>query len=324
MVEEILPNLYRIVVPLPRNPLKELNSYVIKAPRRTLIIDTGMNREECRGAMSAGLEEIGIDLNKTDFFLTHMHADHSGLVSSLATDTSRVYIGQADALLVGSIDYAHWEKQMDFARGHGFPEDELQLAISAHPGYRYSSKGISNLHISKDGDAVNVGDYLFECIETPGHTAGHLCLYEPDKKILISGDHILFDITPNISQWNEGQKPLSDYLASLDKVYDLDVELVLPGHRGFSGNHRQRIDELKRHHRERADEAFSIVSKGVRNAYRVAAQMTWDIDCEHWEQFPVSQKWFATGEAIAHLYYLEEEGRVRAEVQGQAVLFSPS
>jgi len=321
MLEEILPRLYRIVVPLPRNPLKELNSYVIKAPGRSLIIDTGMNREECMSVLSAGLGEIGIDLTRTDFFITHMHADHSGLVSSLATDTSKVYFGQADAAVVGSVDTAHWERQMDFARKHGFPEEDIQRAISAHPGFKYSSAGNMDFHILKDGDTVGAGDYLFECIETPGHTRGHLCLYEPDKKILISGDHILIDITPNISLWFDGERPLNDYLASLDKVYNLDVELVLPGHRGFSGNHRQRIDELKRHHQDRADEVFSILGEGAQSAYQVAMQMSWDIDCEQWQQFPVSQKWFATGEAIAHLYYLVEEGRVRTIMQGQGMLF---
>jgi len=60
-----------------------------------------------------------------------------------------------------------------------------------------------------------------------------MCLYEPDKKIFVSGDHILADITPNISTWNELANPLKEYLSSLDKVYPLDVSLVLPGHRSL-------------------------------------------------------------------------------------------
>ena len=161
-----------------------------------------------------------------------------------------------------------------------------------------------------------------KCIETPGHTKGHICLYEPNKKLFISGDHILIDITPNISLWSNEENPLQEYLVSLDKVYNLDVELVLPGHRGTSTNFRGRIQELKYHHQARANEVLSILGEGKQNACQVASQMTWDMDYESWHQFPISQKWFAAGEAVAHLKYLEEEGKIRREVQGQMVVFS--
>ena len=52
------------------------------------------------------------------------------------------------------------------------------------------------------------------------------------------------------------------------------------------------------------------MEKGEMNAFQVASRMTWDFDCESWEKFPVVQKWFATGEAIAHLKYLEELEKV--------------
>jgi hypothetical protein len=57
-------------------------------------------------------------------------------------------------------------------------------------------------------------------------------------------------------------------------------------------------------------------------AYDIAAGMTWDIDCENWEQFPIAQKWFTVGEAIAHLRYLESEGRIKRNIEGKIVAFS--
>ncbi len=117
MIEEILPNLYTIEVPLPQNPLKAVHSYVIKAQGQSLIIDTGMNREECMNVMSSGLRELDVDLKRADFFITHMHADHIGLVSNLATDTSRVYFSQADAaIVINSVNANFWERMADFAR----------------------------------------------------------------------------------------------------------------------------------------------------------------------------------------------------------------
>ena len=320
MTEEILPNLYKIEVPLPRNPLKAVNSYVIKEEGQSLIIDTGMNREECMRVMSAGLQELGVDLRKTDFFITHLHADHLGLVSSLATDTSTIYFNQPDADAISS--GFNWDRAPNFAVLNGFPKDECNKAIANHPGRRYSSRGRLDFHILQEGDTLSIGDYFFRCIATPGHTKGHMCLYEPNKKLFMSGDHILIDITPNISLWSDDENPLNEYLNSLDKVYSLDIELVLPGHRRSFTNHKERIEELKHHHQTRANEVLSILKKGTRNAFQVASQMTWDMDYDSWELFPPPQKWFAFGEAVAHLKYLEEKGRVQKHRQGNGAVYS--
>ena len=72
----------------PGNPLKALNCYVIKGKDRNLIVDTGFNRKECYEAMQQNLEELAVDLGKTDIFLTHLHADHTGLVARLASESS--------------------------------------------------------------------------------------------------------------------------------------------------------------------------------------------------------------------------------------------
>ena len=79
----------------------------------------------------------------------------------------------------------------------------------------------------------------------------------------------------------------------------------------------RRIDELTQHHADRAAEALRILNSGPLSAFDVAARMTWDIQCDSWEAFPVAQRWFATGEAISHLRFLEEEGKVvRRAVDG--------
>jgi len=308
MCEEILPGLFRLKIPLPESPLKYLNSYVIKGPDRSLIIDTGLNRRECLEAMQDGLRTIGVDLAAADIFITHLHADHFGLVTKLATDTSHIYFSRPEKELMDS-----WEgfgTMIEYAGQNGFPRDELQSALDKHPGAKYGSEWIPDMKLLEDGDGIDVGEYHFKCVATPGHTMGHICLYEPDKEILVAGDHILIDITPNIQCWADTQNPLKYYLASLEKVYSLTVDLTLPGHRRLIRDHRARIEELKQHHADRLIEVLSILSRGGLNAFQVASQMTWDIDSESWDQFPVAQKWFATGEAISHLRYLEEDGQL--------------
>jgi glyoxylase-like metal-dependent hydrolase (beta-lactamase superfamily II) len=320
MIEEVGDHLYKIEIPLPKNPLKALNSYVIKGPERNLIIDTGWNQQECLDAMQAGLNELEIDIRKTDFFITHIHTDHLGLVSSLVTDTSTIYFNQPEGDRIKS--GISLDDFMVFARLNGFPEKELQRVPHAHPGFKFRAKGPLSFHYLKEGDTLRVSDYVFRCVETPGHSRGHLCLYEPSKKIFVAGDHLLRDITPTISLLSDEWDALKAYLESLDKVYQLDIELVLPGHREVFTNPKERIQELKDHHQKRLDEIVAILRKGKKNAFQVASQMTWDITYDSWDLFPVSQKWFAMGEAISHLKYLEGKGVVRMEVRRQKRIYA--
>ncbi len=309
MFEKILPDLYRIIIPLPNSPLKDLNSYVIKSPDRNLIIDTGFNRSVCYDAMQEGLRDLDIDLSKTDFMLTHMHSDHTGLVSRLFTDTSRVYFSRIDSEVFN--ENINWQDMLDYALRSGFQLEELIKAVESHPGLKYRPKKIPEFTMLDDGSIIHIGNYKLKCLLTPGHTAGHICLYEEEKQILFSGDHVLYDITPHIESWSYDVNSLKNYITSLDEIRNLPVRLVLPGHRNLFNDLAGRIDEIKHHHETRVNEVLEVLGKSTMNAYDIAAGMTWDIDCESWQQFPTAQKWFAVGEAIAHLLYLESEGKIK-------------
>jgi len=323
MPEQVLPGLYRIIVPLPKNPLKEINSYVLVSDDRNLIIDTGMNRPECREALESALDELRIDLGRTDFFITHLHADHMGMVSGLLREGSRAYMGEADALRLRSGNTPHVGvfTMADFARANGFPEDELQAAMASHPGVKFGPAAIVDYHLVREGDIFRVGDYTLQAIATPGHSEGHTVLYDRERKMLFSGDHVLGDITPNIQAWFDGTDPLGAYIQSLKKVLDLEVELCLPGHRSFISDFRGRILELIEHHRVRANETLAIVEREPATPYVIASRMTWDIRADSWDDFPVSQKWFAVGEGTSHLLYLENRGMVRREVRSGLNVF---
>ena len=323
-MEEILPRLYRIVVPLPGNPLKEINSYVLTSDDRNLVIDTGMNRPECKEVLEPGLAELGVDLGETDFIITHLHADHQGMVAGLLRNGSRAYMGEDDAsrLKAGTTAHARRSPMGDYAAKSGFPDDELQSAMVNHPGLKYGPESVVDYQYIKEGDIFKVGDYTLEVVATPGHTYAHMCLYERDKKIFFSGDHVLGDITPNIQAWSDDIDPLDLYIKSLKRVYELDVELCLPGHRSFITDFKKRVLELIEHHRVRANEAISILEKESQTAYQTASKMTWDIDAKSWNDFPVMQKWFATAEAIAHLIYLENKELVQRKVRDGLIFFS--
>ena len=311
MAHEILPNLFHIVVPLPNSPLKAINSFVIRGDSRNLVIDTGMNRPECVAALDAGFEEIGIDLDRTDFLATHLHADHCGLVPHYLREGCTAHMGAVDAAAMKR-EFS-WSANSDmgvYLKRSGFPAAELESSFRNHPAAKFGSGRNVDYEPLHEGDTIRVGGYELEVIDTPGHTFGHISLYDRKRALFIAGDHVLGDITPNIQAWSDEHDPLDQFLASLGKVRELDVELCLPGHRSLIDDFAGRVSELEQHHHDRATETVDVLGGGPKNAYETAAGMTWDVRADSWEDFPIMQRWFATGETIAHLRYLEDLDRI--------------
>ena len=325
MAEEVYPSLFRIRVPLPDSPLKELNSYVLTARDRNLVIDTGMNRVECREVLEAGLDEIGVDLEKTDFLATHLHHDHHGLIPELMRDGRRAFMGaiDAEAMKVEFRGFAKGSAMGDYLRRSGFPASDLEESSRNHPAMMFRSQRTVDYLPLLEGELVEIGDYRFEVIDTPGHTFGHISLYDRGKKIFIAGDHVLGDITPNIQAWSDEHDPLDEFMTSLRKVEKLEVDRCLPGHRSLVDDFRSRVEELQQHHIDRGNEAIGVIrDDGEIHAYDTAGRMKWSIRAKSWDDFPIMQRWFATGETIAHLRYLEERDLVSRSDRSDTILYS--
>ncbi len=323
MIREILPAIFLISVPLPRNPLKALNSYLIKGRNRHLLIDTGFHQRECREALLTGLKEADVELSEIDYFITHVHGDHSGLVCELALAESKVYCSQTDAeILKATMGSEYWHGMDQFFKQHGFPV--LRSSDAGNRVQGYISGSDMNFTFVNEGYELKIAQYSLSCIMTPGHSPGHVCLYEPYQKLLFAGDHILADISPNITAWREMEDSLGEYLQSLEKINQLDVNLVLPGHRSLISDHQRRIIELKEHHWQRLAEILLILESGPLSAYQIAGQMKWDLTYDDWEQVPSFQKWFATGEAIAHLEYLVHRNYLDKTEQADYIFYKLS
>ena len=319
MAERVTQNLWRLDIPLEGNPLKNLNSYLIVG-ERSLLIDTGFRWESCRAAMERQLAEIGVDRDRMDIFLTHLHSDHTGLAPTLIRPGCRIYIGRIDGPGVeDAMDDAAWQALYTAYVQDGFTWEEIDHLWDKNPAQGAAPEVWDQYQDLEDGDVLSYGGHDLRCVLTPGHTPGHMCLYEAESKWLFSGDHVLFHISPNICRWSSMPDALGSYLESLQKVRDLPVELLLPAHRQETGDLTARVDELTAHHLRRIENAWQTVREepGL-TAYEIAGRMRWKIRSRSWEDFPLTQKFFAVGEALAHLDYLEVRGRIaHREKQGK-------
>ena len=314
------PDVYRIEIRLAGSPLKTLNSYVFKSGERNLLVDTGFNQPACLADLQAGIAELELDMHKTDIFITHYHSDHCGLISQIVSPGSSVYMSGTDTGLFqrnAEEKKLYWEESERTYLREGFPPDELALSMQNNPIRDLGDRGVVTITPIGDGDVIQAGSRTFRCVLTPGHSPGHMCLYEEATKIMVLGDHVLFDITPNITIWSSLPNILACYLNSLEKIKTFDVKLALPAHRDNRGKtFVQRVDELVEHHHERLEEVSAIVADdpGL-TGYKVATRMSWSIRAKSWQEFPATQKWFAVSEALAHLDYLVANGSLKCREQ---------
>lgn len=182
--------------------------------------------------------------------------------------------------------------------------------------------------VLEGGERISTGVFEFDVIWTPGHSAGHIALYEPREKILIAGDHILPGITPNIGLYPDDQvdNPLGRYITSLKEFRHLEVEIVLPGHeQPFSGalGLRDRIDELCYHHELRKATILEALNRKSRTAHAVASDLPWVVDEReiNFSSLSYFDKRLALLETLAHLALLESEGRVEKKTSKEMVLY---
>jgi glyoxylase-like metal-dependent hydrolase (beta-lactamase superfamily II) len=323
LTEAVAENIYRIPVRLPDNPLKELNSYLIKDSRRSLLIDTGFRLPECEEALLTGLEELGEGPGTVDVFLTHLHADHSGLSSIFKTGGGQVFISEIDGDMlshlpgIGEKWAGEWTEKWAGSRERdvlaGMPADMVDNMYALNPAVLFAPPGGPWCTYVKDGEIFKVGGYSLRCVLTRGHTPGHMCLWEEANGIMFTGDHVLFDITPNITAWPTVADSLGDYLDALRAIREYPVKTSLPGHRK-QGDFHARIDELFNHHEARLAEVVAIIGAvpGL-TAYEISGRMHWKIRANNWEEFPATQKIFAVGECLSHLDYLLLRGRIERE-----------
>lgn len=289
--------------------LNHVNCFLIEGENGWTLIDTGLNNNETRMMWDSIFKEKKL----TNIIVTHEHPDHIGscgyLQNKYETDvwmTENAY---------RSANYFIEEERISHLKVNykkcGVPASFIEQLLKANDVMKHAVNPLPNVtNYLNENEFILLGDYRYEVIYTQGHADGLIVLFNKEKSVLISTDHILPQITPNISYWFIGDpNPLHSYLTSLHKIKKLEAKVVIPSHGQPFYDANKRIDEIIAHHDERLNTILTIVKYGG---------TVFDITNKMFDKQLTSHEMrFAIGEAIAHLEYLRHLGEcVREEKDG--------
>ena len=312
--KEIVPGIYQLQVPIPNNPLGYVLPYLLEGDDGYVLVDSGWNAPEAYGALMAQLHALDVPLKELRrVIFTHVHPDHYGLAGRLKGDCdAELMLGAPERGFISSryrTPEGLLERMATWLADHGAPPAEIEALRNASMPVRGFVVPADPDTVLHGGEVLKVRGYEWEVIWTPGHSPGHMCFYDRRRRIMITGDHILPTISPNVSLHPESAgNPLHDYILSLRKIATYDADIALPAHEYDFVDLRERIRELEAHHQERMEEMLSCMNGAAKTAYEVAAYVKWVTGS--FADFTPWMKRAAIGETLAHLEHMVMEGIV--------------
>jgi len=300
----------QIRLPMRGNPLRYVNAYAVEEPDGLTLVDCGWKTPDVLRALHEGLGAFGASLADVKrVVVTHFHYDHYGLAGTLRREG-------VEALGMHARDWEAAEWMLGDPSAAGQASDGWMT----RNGFVFSEDDGDDSHRKRTELAqptVLVEDGMLvgrlRALWTPGHSPGHLCFYDTHSKRVLSGDHILDPITPHVGLWIEHQSdPLGDYLASLQKMRELDATQVLPAHGEPFGDLCGRIEALLAHQARRQEQVLRALAHGPRTAAEVAAEVDWTRAERAFADLPEMQRLFAMAETLAHVQHARLAGRVVA------------
>ncbi len=314
----------RIKMALPGIELDYVNSYVVKSGDEVAIIDDGMYFLDNLRLLMRELKSMNLSVNKVDKVIgTHFHVDHITLTPAINDLASpEFYIGEKDYEIIANDVEKFLSSTLSLYAQNGTPRELVERILKEHPLMRNKRiyEEMRNLDWRKlsDGSEIKVGDIRFKVLEVPGHTPGHIILEA--NEIAFTGDHILPKITPNIPQYPvEEKSAVTYYISSLAKTMESKVIKGYPGHGDQIDSLPLRINQLLQHHNERLNEILGLMKEDeCVTAFELAQKIKWNLS-KPFADMSSTNKFFAIGETISHLYNLEENGKVERKERDNTI-----
>lgn len=320
---EIIENVARIKIDVPYN-VKYVSLYLFEVNGKKVLIDSGLNMGNWDESFFSSLDQLGISINDIDYcIITHIHTDHIGLIKKLKERNPKLN------LLMHDLTYRmlQWQKNEENSKEFINQAQEvanlmIKYGISKAQGKRvlqFFTFWPKFIEYQKPDQIIHDGDIILEDLQviwTPGHSFGHICIFDRKNKYLFSGDHILSRITPHIGIYvispviqKEYQKYhfdniLAHYLKSLEKIDKLNPDIIFPAHQEIIYNPHERIQQIKAHHKQRLQEILNTIKQDPLTPYQIS-QIHFGRDLDDMNSY------LALSEVLSHLIYLENQGKVK-------------
>jgi len=338
-ITELAPGVLRTQLPVDLPGLGHVNCYLLEDERGVAVVDPGLPGPASWAALLDRLERAGFQLRHVHTaIVTHSHFDHFGGAQQLRVeagadilthDSFRLVVEARELLENPDAESLELNSDEDLERlremfrrpkpwgGHWSPPPDDELRLFAKMGHRARKFVLPEPSVTViDGQVVRLARREWIAVHTPGHTTDHLCLYDPEERLFLSGDHVLPTITPHIAGASPGGAhlegdPLSRFFGSLQRMHDFDVRLVLPAHGHPFTDLAGRADDIIEHHHERLDvlrAAVNELPRGTVHDYmrRLFRERSWGD--------------MAESETFAHLEHLRLLGEASVETNDDGLL----
>jgi glyoxylase-like metal-dependent hydrolase (beta-lactamase superfamily II) len=316
-VVEVAEGVYRLALPLGIHGVPTVSAYLLRGADGDTLVDcgiaAGVDEEGDPGpdgtaAVTAALTATGSRLERLQrLVVTHAHIDHFGLAGEVVRRS-------------GGELWMHRRTDLDIAK-YDDPEeavDRRTLMLADHGLFgeelTETSEGLRDWlpvmpsigrpsRLLDGGESFSVGGRMWEVVHTPGHSPGHVCLWNAAERLLCSGDHLLQVVSPPVT-FERGFEPdpLGSYLDSLDRVRELGPEMVLPGHGTPFRDGARRAEAIAAGKRRRLAQVRELVESRSRTVPELTVDLFGSV------RMTGAQRHFVTAEILAYLAYHEARG----------------
>jgi glyoxylase-like metal-dependent hydrolase (beta-lactamase superfamily II) len=306
--ERVLPGVFRLRLPLPWPGVPHGNAWAVRAGAGFVLFDTGMHEPDSPAQLQRALEMCHLRLEDVRLVVcTHAHSDHYGQAATIVERAGCelwMHPNHEHMLRTARDPEAALARRLEIARQSGVPEEPLRRFAAERKRRGSGIAAIVEPDLALlEGVTIDTDLGAWTVYETPGHAPSHVCLFQPEHRLLISGDHLLGRISL-FFDYGYSPDPVGEFMRSLDVVQELDARLCLPGHGRTFTDVRAHIEGNRELVRERLAKAHAAITDEALTAFDVVP-LIYDV-----EPSSSMAAWLLT-ETLCMLLHLEVTGRAR-------------
>jgi glyoxylase-like metal-dependent hydrolase (beta-lactamase superfamily II) len=304
--ERVVPGVWRLRLPLPWPGVPHCNAWAVAAGDGIVLFDTGMHEPGSLAHLERALAQVNLSLDNVRLVVcTHAHSDHYGQAADIVDRAGCelwMHPNHEHMTRAAQDPDAALQRRLEVARQSGVPDEPLRAYAESRRGQGF---GISRI-IEPDrpllpGLEIETDLGQWHVHETPGHAPSHVCMFQPEHRMLISGDHLLGRVSLYYD-FGYSPDPAGEFLHSLDVVEQLDARLCLSGHGRTFTDVQGHIDANRALVNERIEKVHAVISRGATTAFDAVP------DVYGQAITPLNANWWLS-ETLCYLIHLEREGR---------------